>query len=50
MTDEKADSGPVDVSRWYVLFLVILAGIGLYLWFAPGTEPVVHPVRVEGAP
>lgn len=50
MADEKADSGPVDLGRWYVLFLLILVGVGLFLWFAPGTDTVVHPVRAEAAP
>jgi hypothetical protein len=49
MADEKVDTGPADLNRWYVLFLLVLAGVGLYLWFAPDTDTVVHPVRVEAA-
>lgn len=49
MTDERADSAPADLNRWYVLFLVILVGVGLFLWLAPETDPVVHPVRAEAA-
>lgn len=50
MADEKADNAPAELNRWYVLFLVVLAGVGLFFWFAPTTEPVVHPVRAEQAP
>jgi hypothetical protein len=48
MADEKADGAP-ELNRWYVLFLVVLVGVGLFLWLAPATEPVVHPVRAEAA-
>jgi hypothetical protein len=47
MAEEKNDIAASDLSRWLVLFVIVLVGIGLYFWLAPGTEPIVRPVRPE---
>lgn len=47
MADEKSDATASDLSRWMVLFTLIVIGILLFFWLAPSTEPIVHPVRPE---
>jgi hypothetical protein len=49
MTDDRADGNPAELNRWYVLFLLVAVGVGLFLSFAPGTDPVVQPVHTEPA-
>lgn len=47
MSEERTEIQTSELSRWLVLLGVILLGIVLYFWLAPGTEPVVHPVQSE---
>jgi multidrug efflux pump subunit AcrA (membrane-fusion protein) len=32
-----------ELLRWLIIAAVIIAGIGLYFYFAPSTEPAVPP-------
>jgi multidrug efflux pump subunit AcrA (membrane-fusion protein) len=32
-----------ELLRWLIIALVIIAGIGLYFYFAPSTDPAVPP-------
>ena len=54
----KADDGPqaengqlathgARVARWLVLAALLVAGIALYFWLAPGTVPGVELVALE---
>ncbi len=47
MADDRPQIPLSDLSRWLVLAALVLAGIGCYFWFAPRTQPVVHPAGVE---
>ena len=47
MSEERTEIQTAELSRWLVLLTVIVLGIVLYFWLAPGTEPVVHPVQSD---
>jgi hypothetical protein len=32
-----------ELIRWLIIAAVIIAGLGLYFYFAPSTEPAVPP-------
>jgi hypothetical protein len=49
MENDEVRLGGSELVRWMVVAAVILAGIGLYLYFAPTTRPAVPP-SVEEAP
>ncbi len=38
-----------ELARWIVVAALIIAGIGLFLYFAPSTKPMVPP-SVEESP
>ena len=38
-----------QLGRWLFVGALLLLGIGLYFWLAPGTRPVVHPAASEDA-
>jgi hypothetical protein len=39
------------MGRWYMVAVLILAGIALYFWFAPSSRPVAPPAgAAEAAP
>lgn len=44
-----ARPAPVPV-RWVLPALLILAGLGLFFWLGPGTEPVARPSTLQGQP
>jgi hypothetical protein len=50
MAEERAEVALPELSRWLAVAAVILAGVALYLWLAPQTAPLAHPVTREVAP
>jgi uncharacterized BrkB/YihY/UPF0761 family membrane protein len=38
-----------ELARWIVVVLLIIAGIGLFFYFAPSTKPALPP-SVEESP
>jgi multidrug efflux pump subunit AcrA (membrane-fusion protein) len=49
MENDDVRLGGSELVRWMVIGVVILAGIGLYFYFAPSSRPAVPP-SVEEAP
>jgi hypothetical protein len=47
MSDERRPIRGSEASRWIILGLLILLGIGLYFAFAPSTRPVAPPATPE---
>ena len=43
MNERPVPSRGPEVGRWIMVALLILAGIGLYFWFAPSTPPAAPP-------
>jgi len=39
MSEERAVIRGPELGRWLVVAIVIVAGIGLYFWYAPRTQP-----------
>jgi hypothetical protein len=39
MSEERAVIRGPELVRWLVVVIVIAAGIGLYFWYAPRTQP-----------
>ena len=39
MSEERAVIRGPELARWLVVAIVIAAGIGLYFWYAPRTQP-----------
>jgi hypothetical protein len=48
MSDERVEVPAGAVARWLLVALVILAGIGLFLWNGPATLPIAPPAGWEG--
>jgi hypothetical protein len=44
----SAPRGP-EMGRWITVAVLILAGIVLYFWFAPASQPVAPPAGSETA-
>jgi hypothetical protein len=47
MNDDRRLVHGSEASRWIVIALLILLGIGLYFRFAPGTHPIAPPATPE---
>jgi hypothetical protein len=47
MSQERTDIPLAALGPWLLLAALIVAGIVLYFWLAPGTPPVVEPVALE---
>jgi hypothetical protein len=43
MDDEKGELSGSELARWIIVAIVILAGIGLFFYFAPTSKPAVPP-------
>ena len=43
MDDEKVELSGSELARWLIVAIVILAGIGLFFYFAPDSRPAVAP-------
>lgn len=45
MADERLDISGSELARWIIIALLVLAGLGLAVWLAPGSEPIAPPVH-----
>jgi hypothetical protein len=43
MENDQESVGGSELFRWLVVAVLIIAGIGLFLIFAPSTKPAVPP-------
>lgn len=43
MDHDRVELSGSELIRWLVVAALIIAGIALFLYFAPSTEPVVPP-------
>ncbi len=43
MDHDRVTLSGSELIRWLVVAALIIAGIGLFFYFAPSTEPVVRP-------
>jgi hypothetical protein len=43
---EPAVRGP-HLGRWIFIAVLLLVGIALFFWYAPGTEPAAPPATAE---
>lgn len=43
MDDDRVALSGSELMRWLIIAVVIIAGIGLYFYFAPSTETAVPP-------
>jgi multidrug efflux pump subunit AcrA (membrane-fusion protein) len=49
MDDERLEFSGSELLRWMIVAAIIIAGIGLFFYFAPSTKPAVPP-SVEESP
>jgi hypothetical protein len=49
MDDERVELSGSELLRWMIVAAIIIAGIGLFFYFAPSTKPAVPP-SVEESP
>jgi hypothetical protein len=50
MEHDREEVGGSELIRWLVVAALIIAGIGLFFYFAPSTKPVVPPSVEEPGP
>ena len=50
MEDDRVELTGSELIRWMIVALVVLAGIGLFFYFAPSSQPAVPPSVQEPAP
>jgi len=43
MNDDRTTLSGSELMRWVVVAVVVLAGIGLFFYFAPSSQPAVPP-------
>jgi multidrug efflux pump subunit AcrA (membrane-fusion protein) len=43
MDDDRTTVSGSELMRWVVVAVVVLAGIGLFFYFAPSSQPAVPP-------
>jgi multidrug efflux pump subunit AcrA (membrane-fusion protein) len=43
MDDDRTELSGSELVRWMIVALVVLAGIGLFFYFAPSSRPAVPP-------
>jgi hypothetical protein len=43
MDDDRVVLSGSDLIRWMVVALIIIAGIGLFFYFGPSSQPAVPP-------
>ena len=46
MSQERTEITLSELGPWLLLAVLIVAGILLYFWLAPGTPPIVEPVAL----
>jgi hypothetical protein len=47
MEEDRVTLAGSDLVRWMVIAAIIIAGIGLFFYFAPSTRPAVPPTVEE---
>jgi hypothetical protein len=47
MDDDRVVLSGSELIRWVIVALVIVAGIGLFFYFAPSSKPAVSPTVQE---
>jgi hypothetical protein len=50
MDNDRVTLSGAELVRWLVVAALIIAGIGLFLYFAPSTKPMIPPSVEESAP
>ena len=50
MDHDRVELSGSELIRWLVVAALVIAGIGLFFYFAPLTEPVVRPSVEESSP
>jgi hypothetical protein len=43
MEDDRVELSGSELLRWMIVAIVVLAGIGLFFYFAPSSKPAVPP-------
>jgi hypothetical protein len=43
MEDNRVELSGSELLRWMIVAVIILAGIGLFFYFAPSSKPAVPP-------
>jgi multidrug efflux pump subunit AcrA (membrane-fusion protein) len=43
MDDDRTKLSGSELMRWVVVAVVVIAGIGLFFYFAPSSQPAVPP-------
>jgi hypothetical protein len=43
MEDDRVELSGSELVRWMIVAAIILAGIGLFFYFAPSSKPAVPP-------
>jgi multidrug efflux pump subunit AcrA (membrane-fusion protein) len=49
MENDQVTLAGSELARWMIVAAVVIAGIGLFFYFAPSTQPAVPP-SVEESP
>jgi uncharacterized membrane protein len=50
MDKNRVELAGSELFRWVIVALIVIAGIALFFYFAPRTEPVIPPSVQETAP
>jgi len=50
MEDDRVQLSGSELVRWLIVALVVVAGIGLFFYFAPSSQPAVPPSVQEPGP
>jgi hypothetical protein len=50
MDKDRVELAGSELFRWAVVAVIVIAGIALFFYFAPQTEPVVPPTVQETTP
>ena len=50
MDQDRVELSGSELFRWLLVAVLIIAGIGLFFYFAPSTKPVVPPSVEESGP
>ncbi len=50
MDHDRVELSGSELIRWLVVAALVIAGIALFFYFAPSTEPVVRPSVEESSP
>jgi hypothetical protein len=49
MDDDQVELSGSELVRWMIVAAIIIAGIGLFFYFAPSTKPAVPPSVQESS-